>query len=869
METTRTLTESLLLAKQRYQPYLNLVNTVYKVGDLLADEHFETYKSMELKSLYFQVDRLMLNEELGIGLQRLTDIGLKEVLIFCGGEESKLNVLQLNDFLSDYKIRINFKIVQLSKEEFAEIRQDSIGKKDLLGFTKMTNHSISYKDGFRVSLLNDERSDELILNNSKAYREASFSKNTFVVEEPDYISAPSDTNAEKRIKAITLESDQSQVAQGLEIEVSKNIDASIKVDETIEQENEIDVGMEQSEHKLSEWNARSEAARLVLTMFREEYLMMDMEQSQDSEDSIEERVRKIFSSDSRIKYITTNALRLVVKYPFLFRDGIDTGNMPIGLAFKGDTIFASDQRVSLNNDFTVQLEQMRPIITNPLLYSWLNFATKGSISLNDLYGTDIAPNVKHHTMHPAIDRFLSSKGVDDLMMDLPYNQVFSRYDLDEISNEPVWTNPKFWSVIEHGNITVHREQWLPKNLVFYDPSESDKQRLQEIQSNLEQRGILGIFQDIVRFGRDEDDMIDGSFLLEEKASMFFKKLFKEILPISDTQKINFFRAVLSGQKFSRFASIDNIFEALDGCYKRLKELLIKENIDFSSQLEEQFVSALKQQTDGASNFKALLKRTVSIMELSIENGGNLKEQIHYLVVDSLVEDSHTTSHRSYLRAKKLKLNVIHEPTLLCQKAAVNELSVTHLVKMISTPNVHNVPLCTALAYVSSLQPHQRASIDSYSKFLKDMDEEINGCYSDVCLSAPGVVKDSYNFEGIISLDKYGQIQHLKAVEYISLEVIPYSYHIKYQAIPHDHDFRTRYGGPYIILNDNDYAVYKYVQIVPKANITLPAVLDERIREWSANGKVDNFIKLTASEVAGTYFAGFVTGWALQFCESAH
>ena len=110
----RKLNKLLENAQKRNQPYVDLTDNILKTEDLLSEELLKKYKVRKLKSLFFRTEKLELTKLLGKQIQKATDIGIKEIFIFCDRDKSNLNATQFNKFLEQHKIRINFRIVPIS-----------------------------------------------------------------------------------------------------------------------------------------------------------------------------------------------------------------------------------------------------------------------------------------------------------------------------------------------------------------------------------------------------------------------------------------------------------------------------------------------------------------------------------------------------------------------------------------------------------------------------------------------------------------------------------------------------------------------------------------------------------------------------------
>ncbi|EKE00730.1 MAG: hypothetical protein ACD_21C00285G0024 [uncultured bacterium] len=713
------LREKFLLAKKRYQPYINLTNQVYRLSDLLDPTIFNEYKQLELKSLYLRTTNLALDAQFAAQINQLAQTGVRELLLFIHQDQPTISTEQLNDFVRDNKIRINLMMIPVTDRDIEAIRADSIGKNDILGFEKISERKLIYKDAHSLALLNNEETDRLILHNYVEHTRRGSAKTTFELKEPSYITASDNPTDEKRIK------NPAAIKRGSKapLEVSKNIDLDAQVERQLESESELDLDREQADNKFDETVAIQRAQQIKLQCFYEE----DQSDYQDKTEPYT-LVPSLFASARDMKFITSKALDLVMQNYFLFRDGVDMDNLPIGLAYRNHILFASDQRLASMpiNGFTVKPNPIKPYTSNPLEYSWLPFATKASISLNDIYGSDIAPKIHGYDAHPII----KSQGmITDIMLDIPFNSY-------HITHRP--TGGQSYRVTQHffvQNTGESKRIFLDTfpGIYFYDLSESDQQRLQDIYNNLQTRGLVKILSNIIKSENTSEysshetlgGISDGGFLLEEGASLFFKKLFQEILPPSNTEKQKFFREVLEGYRFKHNSLPEDVFEGLDEFYKKLKELMVINKVTDALQEEilTRSISIIKKQMESGSSFKTVLGRFVNILSLITSHGGNIKEQLEYL--DSTEGSSILKDPQQYWRAGDLGLNIIHPSLALSARDATlsgNRDTITpdQLIKQISDKDYPTgwsttdyAPLTNTMRYLTTLPPHQRPSIATY------------------------------------------------------------------------------------------------------------------------------------------------------------
>ena len=473
------------IARKRSQPYINLTNNIYSLELLSSEDTFKKYKEMELKSLYFRTDKISLDETLSEFLTKLTDEGIKEVVIFCDKNDQELNTDKFNNFLRDNKIRINLRIAPVTQEDLASIEIDSVGKKDILGFAKLNDYKIYYQDGHSISLLNDGVSDQTIIANHNKHKEQIAEKHQFIVQEPEYITSSND-NEERRIK------DPEQAKKNLkleaEVQVSRNnkidndidFNAQVDIEQETEQENELDLPLEQLEHKYIKGVASSRSEELAKKSFTESHIQRKFEFI-----DVYRVSDNIFDSDPSIRYITEEALRLVVKNRHILEHGIDINNMPIGLALKDGIIFKSMQRPKSMpiNELTPRLNPIGPSIDHPLEYSWLQYVTKASLTPNDLYhrGSDITPKIRGQEDCPVY--YYSNKNTDSL--DYPISQKYLAYEVEELEQKPEFSFERSGSIDQR---LILDQKIYPKvsypRLEFSNLSILDKKSFYEIYAIL-------------------------------------------------------------------------------------------------------------------------------------------------------------------------------------------------------------------------------------------------------------------------------------------------------------------------------------------------------------------------------------------------
>jgi|GEM_PF-3600513 len=760
VDSGQNLREKILSAKKRYQPYINLTNQIYVLGDLLEPSIFNDYKELALKSIYLRTKDINLDAQFATELNELVKTGIKEVFIFFHQEQAKFATEQFNQFLKENKIYINIRMVPVSNKDIEDIRKDAIGKRDILGFKKISEGKIHYQDGFSLVLLNNDESDRIVSANYAEHVRGIVKGGAFVLKEPDYITSSANKEAEKRNKSFLHTKDDF----GLQLEISKNIDLSEHFEQQAEKESELDLDREQAENKFNKPQAIDRAEKLSKQFFYEEDQKRDHYKPR-----MDTLVTSLFNSASDMEFITSKALEVVVLNYYLFRDGIDIDNLPIGLAYKDHILFVSDQRLSSMpiDDFTVRLNPIKAHVSNPLAYSWLHLATNAAISLNDIYGSDIAPRVYGSDKHPLLDDW---RKVVDIMLDIPFN--FYNRGLGVFSNLGARDFNDFFA---KDSIADKRD-----GIEYYNLSVSDQKKLDEIYSNLEQRGALEVFNKIIRSGY----IPDGGFLLEERASLFFKKLFQEILPLVDAKKQRFFKEVLAEHEFASNSLLEDVFEGLDGFYKKLNEFIIENKIaePFQEKIFAQSIAIIKRQMEYGTSFKVSLGRFINILKLALSRGGNLAEQLEYL--DSVNGGSLLKDSGQYRKAKELGLNTIHPALALHDMnfAEISSITEGDLVKHLFEEDFvveedyehlsHDLRFIFPMWYLATVPPHQRPSIATYSNYFHELDNKYKK-KSFFCTT-----ERSYDSNPILSLEDYMGIKSLKTREYVLFEDVPYQYEVE-------------------------------------------------------------------------------------------
>ena len=848
-----TLKEKFLIAKKRYQPYLNLTNEVYMLADLLNPTIFNEYKKLELKSLYLRTDELSLDEKFATEINELAKGGIREVLIFFQQDLQTISTKQLNEFVRKYNIYINLMIVPVTNFDIEKIQADSIGRKDILGFTSLLGSTIKYTDGYTLTLLNNKETNEIILRNYIEHTRRVSGNLSFVVQEPAYITDSKNPNDEKRIKTPMYTSKNRKSAQ---VEVSRNIDSSIHAEQQLEEENELDLDLEQADNKFDEQTAIEQAKKMFLQYFYEDYQKKLVQKV-----NINELIYSIFASFQDMEFITNKALELVMQNYFLFRGGINSDNLPIGLAYKNHILFASDQRlVSMPiNEFTVKLKPIRSHISNPIIYSWLPFATKASLSLNDIYRSDIAPGVYGRDEHPAI----GEHGIVDIMLDKPFNAYHMAYSYSEQTAHVSYNNNlSRLRLFFNENREVNKQKFLDgfSSIYFYGLSQSDQEKLAEIYNNLQQRGLTKIFHSIVMSGNvvkrylDEEifEVLDGGFLLEEEASLFFKKLFQEILPISDYEKLEFFITVLKEHRFTYMSLLEDVFEGLDGFYKKLKEFMVISEIspELQKEMLAQSISIIKKHLFYGNSFKTLLGKLINILMLVESQGGSLKEQLEYL--DSEEGILILTDSQRYGEAKELGLNVIHRALFFHKAKAISPndkdaLVQDRLIALIDNTDYSSIDstlnadlLANGMQYLAAIPVHKRASVATYVDYFSELNSSSwhlsQGCtYTreydyDFIYSPPNnslKVMECVKFDEVVS--KY-RVEHPKS-DQCTFAIIYLEAGVDFSSLYLEHELGKTYV--MFVIEDDELFVYIKVNNFSKKIALTDMITEEKTKKLSS------------------------------------
>jgi hypothetical protein len=805
--------DKILQAHKRQQPYVNLVNQIYELAEIFNEQNIETYKKIELKALYFRTHQLQLNQELGQQINKLVAAGVREVLIFCDKDSSDLTKNGFNEFLEKYHIRINLKIAQVTGADIEQIKTDQVGQKDLLGFGQIENYQLKYKSGYAVALLNDQISDQVIRNNHQLYKQEIAEKIKFGVKEPTYTTFSVD--GEQRVSKKLAQQAGINIDAQLQLEVTQNIDLNLSVNHEIEQENEIDIDQDQLANKFDRRDITAYIENKLRTSFAEETMVRAPSIHDLYYDFYSS---KIFDSHSSIRFITQKAADLIIPHLFLFTSGINLNNLPIGLGFKDGIIFASEKRPSSMpiDDFTINFDYIKPTISEPTLYSWLNLASKASTSLSDIYGSENASKIIGQEQHPL------ARGRTDLMLDLPYNHRCSHYTVNKIyQTESCLNGYNFQSEF------YAKGRYLDKGafpeILFFNLSKNDEQRLQEIWLKLCERNIAQAVAKAIQYSIIKD----GGFLLEEKTAIFFAKLFHEILPLpsEDMYKSTFFSEILSNPWLYIYRgkfSFEDIFEGLNAAYNKFQQFILQEDIEGAEQrlsLLDKFQSILKTQLKETICFKTATSKVLLILELNAKSGGNLNEQIEYLAL---------------AQGQKLA----SEPSLLNQAEEARQNIVTHITDVknvdseITATSKAPKEFATALKKLASVSPHLRASIDTYAKHFQHLFLErlalTNHCNTRKIWSAPQ--------------------EELRTAETINSELLQYQFKISSTG---SNKIKITWGWKEIEFDYDPDKVFELRIISTYLVSKVPATLNAKVKAWLDGGSKNDYISFSHQELVGT------------------
>ena len=670
--------------KNRY-PYFKKLDNELSVETFNTEKLLKIYKEMKLKSLYFRTKKLELNEELAKLIKETTQVGLKEMVIFCSKEQSSLTKKQFNEFLQNNKVRINLKIIPITDKDLEEITKDSFRKRDILAIKQINDYKFVYRSGHSVELLNSKQSDETIINNYNQYKLQIASSHYDGEYKPKYILKETNSDFDSLNKA----------SYSLEIAVDRERETSLDFNQQRDAEKNQQLAIDENQVG-SKYN-RNQAKAKIKEVFRKSFLesyILDPNSKED-EAVVEVTVDRIFDSSKDIKYITEQALGAVVDNRFLLQNGINTNNMPIGLALTEGIVFASNKRPDSMpiNEFTIKLNPLSSTIEHPLQYSWISFSSLDSITGNDLYGTNIAPFLRGKDQHP-------NHELRNQKLCFPYYTRLAAYYVNEIKQEPLYLYQVHQDLIQINN---KFETTSHQGLNYTNLSQSDKERLDQIYEALEKRGVSQqIFNNIIT---SHPSLNSGDFLLTEESALFLDKLFYEILPLNDSDKIQFFKEVFKNSEFKN-SYLEDLFQGIDGLYKKTMEFLVKQEIPISHHelVNRKIIEIAKKQEKTA--FTSTMDRVIEILSATAENGGNLYEQLDYLKEGSL--DLRASASVSLIKSNNL--NVVYSSN-------IKILNKNFIFQKTDASQYRDTQFDWS-SYLSTIPPHQRPAIDVINNYLR-------------------------------------------------------------------------------------------------------------------------------------------------------
>lgn len=736
------INDQILAASKRQRPYVNLVNSVYPNSEIFNDNNIKACEKCKIKSLYYRTEDLKLDTELSTQIKKAVDAGIREIFIFCNKDKS-LDTISFNKFLAENNIRINLRIATISEDDIKSIRSDPVGKKDMLGFDTIKDYKIIYQNKYQIKLLNNKESDKIITDNYMTYKNELANRFNFKAREPEYIKDSKISSKGIRTTKLKKENLVNQVNVGVEnvmqLEQEREVEQETEFYLTREVENDLEIDQDQLGRKLNCDEVLKYARKRWYNTFDEACLLPEEKKPSNVDlghffrniDSFFENralyatsgIGSILQQDPQIKFITQDAIDLMLSYSPLFSTGINIDNLPIGIAIdtKKGIIFASEKRPTSMpiNDGTIDLNYPLPYVTDPLLYSWLPFATKGSMTFDDIYGTSMAPTIKGATKHPGIE-----KARDDNHLDIPNNlRYYSSYTVDDKTQEPIFklTCPLF---LDYQAQKVELENESFSNVPFYNLTELDKKRLQQIWQELKSRGIEKLFSGILN--KDRIKIMDSGYLLEEKEAIFLDKLFSKILPISPNEKtlsakILFFQELSSSTNlaYDRDFILEDVFEGINFAYDEFKEFLFIENITDEkciAKLNDSYKMVLKQQLAWRPG-KVIVNRIMSTLKLIVMNGGSIEEQMEILYLNTEIMGE----LKLLQEAREMGVNIIHN----------FYISYVEHEKHVSKYNPSADPMETlnnCLMYLSMCACDRRPSIDTYTNHFKQCNLNTNNSF---------------------------------------------------------------------------------------------------------------------------------------------
>jgi hypothetical protein len=703
-------------ASSRGQQYLNLANHPQHIYEIFSQKNLSTLKNLKLNSLYMRVEGFFLYKPLIDAINELKLLGLRELIIITDLNES---IVALNDFIKENNIDINFRVVKLNHEKLDLISQDPLVANDIMAIERIDKKAMYYKNGGSLDFLNDETSYALILQNARKKGEAIYTQNSFHLEEIQYISESKNTSSKrtKNPKDLT-----DLVTVNSEVQLNTNIDAQVTTETNqqaeTEEEEEQAIDSEQIDSKLNKAQAIKYLENQKLWLFYPHTLHPC------ASTSMPQTIDRIFSSFDNIEYISKKALdELISPYCHYFTEGINQANLPIGLGFQKKMLYLTpyrNKKFPIDN-FTVKIEMEYPQSADILNYSWLDFAARSTIELNDLFGSSEAPDHAALFEHPYQECKDAEVGC---FLDVATNQQHARYTLSVLG--PRYISSNLPSVNDS-------DKSLTKDILFcnipyklYDHTKANIDRIKEIEIELKSRSLTFIFRLIFPYAAELN------IILNDKFSAFFVKLFVDIFPLPlNKEKHAFFSKIFNeiygGNHVDLFVKISEHFDALELFYTKVNDLLNRQELralDYDTAIAK-IINIVTKQLKNSDNFKIVLARLLDMFEYSFSMGGNLYEACEYI---SNSEEGLLINDRKVLQnAKKHQAIVMHEYSFFnyLDTAQVSIKDNYNKITLINGDYVESIAdswkaehdiTRNSFLYLSTIASHQRVSLDAYGQY---------------------------------------------------------------------------------------------------------------------------------------------------------
>ncbi len=683
------------------KPYISLAHSTLSINDLATEAMLKEYKEMKLESLYFQVDQLNLDHEFASFIKKATKAGVKEILVFCNQEKSELSSQLLLDFLAENKIRINLNIAPITNNDVVAVENDNLAQGNLLGCENIKfeekAYSLKYSNDHEIKLLNNKECDEKILANYLEHRKKLIDPNLNELYQTKYILQDDSAKADR------IQKTPNRNEMNLEYSVSVSNQVTNTLETSLDKEISVDIDKEQESKKYDRIQADPAVQKLDKLSFSENDLVEH--KFLDASSTIKNAVWNVFRSSENIKYITEQALLIIIKNHNLINnqyvvEGIDLDNLPQGLAFKGDTIFASNMRPSnmQDNGFTIKKDYIAPSMEGPFR-SWLQYASKEGLTPLKYYKT------KLNTLRTD-DPFINSD------LGFPKNLQSSSIGFNDYGSFNY--HNKMIKEFIFPSRSVTDEAY--RGLAFIKLTATEKQKIDQIYQEFANRGIQQAFENIIK----SHSIKKGDFLLKDETLAFFDKLFTEILPLNDSKKIDFFQKVLSQNTDQENLYLEDVFLSLDCFYNKYNEFIAKQEIakEHYVFMNDAMITILSNLTKKA--FTAKLNKIYGSIETTAANGGNLHELLYYY---SQNDQSWLSQANFKEKLAKHKLNTIKSyikvgtkedlfiPFIKAQlnNFAEDATSSKQVEQWGFRPEVNTC--------LSIIPPHQRSAVDNYLNYM--------------------------------------------------------------------------------------------------------------------------------------------------------